>query len=221
MSYKAQMIKDYIERNEKESQEPDKAYLESVEKMRDIKLASISKGQVEKIIKLYLYEWGRMQRVLGRKEFQNWEINVIEQIRQSHEMLDKFRKEKLSTIDIKKQKPAIKSEIEKCYNSFKSIIGKTAASKVLHLICPDFFPMWDTKIADAYRRERKNNNQQKPDSGADYYEFMLWVKDFMRENNDVLIERGGRTKVKVLDDFLWALANRPLMIFEETFSQNK
>lgn len=76
--------------------------------------------------------------------------------------------------------------------------------------------MWDTKITDAFKQESKGKID-KAFAGADYYEFMQIVKTFVRKYDHVLTERNGRTKLKVLDDFLWAVANRPLLIFKEMF----
>lgn len=206
-NYRQQMIKDYIVRNEQEFPEPMNYYQDSVEKMRNINLTRFAKEDAAGIIKAYLYKWGKMQRALNREKIND----IVEQIQSNHEKLEKFRKKKLSGIDIGK----FKSDIEQCYDSFEEIIGKVGAAKVLHLICPDFFPLWDTRIADAFKQENKGKIH-KDFSGADYYEFMRWIKNFMQEYGDILAERNGRTKVKVLDDFLWALANRPLMIFVKT-----
>ena len=76
--------------------------------------------------------------------------------------------------------------------------------------------MWDTKISEAFKKE-SNVKISNDFSGANYYEFMQRVKNLMYEYGDVLTERDGRTKLKVLVDFLWALANRPLIIFEGIF----
>lgn len=212
MDYKRQMIAEYAKLNGGAYPDAMICYRDSVNAMRKINLAHFNDGDmVEKIIKPYLYKWGRMQRVLGREEFRDWEIKILKLIRSNQKLLNEFRSKGLTDTKVTE----FKTDIIACYDSFEKVIGKTAASKVLHLICPDFFPLWDTKIADAYRRERKNNHKLKADSSADYYEFMIWVKNFMHDYGDFLTERDGRTKLKVLDDFLWAIANRPLIVFKE------
>lgn len=207
MDHKKLMITEYVKLNEDVSSDAMNYYRKSVDAMRKKDLARVNKSDVEEIVKPYLYKWGRMQRALNREKFHD----IVEQIQLNHETLEKFRKKNLLRTDIGK----CKSDIEDCYDSFEEVIGKTAAPKVLHLVCPDFFPLWDNNIRKAYRKE--SNNTHEPFSGADYYEFMLRVKTFIKEYEDVLIERDGRTTLKVLDDFFWALANRPFIIFKGIF----
>lgn len=213
MNYKRQIIRGYVDRMEQEPKysKPSSHYSDAVGRMAKIDLAHFNDGDMgEKIIRPYLYKWGKMQRVLGHKEFKGWEIKIPKLIRSNQKLLNEFRSKRLTDTKITE----FKADIVACYDSFKKVIGKTAASKVLHLICSDFFPLWDTKISEAFKKESADKIH-KDFSGADYYKFMLWVKKFMREYDDVLTEGNGKTTLKVLDDFLWALANRPLMIFED------
>src|SRR3989338_4769941 len=99
MNYKKQMIKEYVERNEQEFQVLNKVYLDSVEKMRKIDLVSINKENVKKIIRPYLYRWGRMGRELGRKD---WENDIVKRIRSKHKELAEFRTKKLSGVVVRK-----------------------------------------------------------------------------------------------------------------------
>lgn len=97
MNYRNQMLKDYIVRNEQELPESMNYYRDSVEKMRNIKnLARFTKKDAAVIIRPFLYGWGKMGRVLGRKVFLGWEDKIAKQISSNHEMLEKFRKKELS-----------------------------------------------------------------------------------------------------------------------------
>jgi hypothetical protein len=45
------------------------------------------------------------------------------------------------------------SMIERLFDSFERVLGPVGAAKSLHLLAPRFFPLWDRKIAKAYRWE--------------------------------------------------------------------
>jgi hypothetical protein len=45
------------------------------------------------------------------------------------------------------------SMIENLFESFEQVLGPVGAAKTLHLLAPKFFPLWDRKIAKAYRWE--------------------------------------------------------------------
>ena len=85
------------------------------------------------------------------------------------------------------------------------MLGPTSTSKVLHLICPELFPMWD----DAIRRWIRSECGLKRLS---YLKFMEWCAEIISEYEDRLHELSQRwylrSKLKVLDEFLWMQAPR-------------
>lgn len=43
------------------------------------------------------------------------------------------------------------SGIMEIFNEFEHVLGPVGATKSLHLLAPDFFPLWDRKIANKYK----------------------------------------------------------------------
>lgn len=98
--------------------------------------------------------------------------------------LSRLRKRHISSLD-----PSEMAKIEKIYNNFLFALrsgGKTgaknegvfsyspvSAGKALHLLCPNFFPLWDNKIASAYRNHWKSSDT----SFYNYWAFMKLSKD--------------------------------------------
>lgn len=129
--------------------------------------------------------------------------------------IENFRKKDLLSVTLDK----FESDTEKCYKSFENEIGKIASVKVLHLICPSFFPLWDNKIADAIRKVDVRNNENRriaKFSEADYYQFMQKIQNFSKKHETILSDLADqykKSKLKILDDFLWWAANRPLDLF--------
>lgn len=212
MKYREQIINEYVERIEEWYTDHSiySKYLEEMEGMDLMDLKDLTKEDVGRVIKPFLYKWGRMGRVLGRNEFKDWESDFVKKVQSNYEKLENFRTKNLVDIELTE----FESDIKKCYDSFKETIGQIAAAKVLHLICPNFFPLWDNDIAKAIRNEY--GEEVEDFSGADYYRFMQKLQDFIKEYEGVLsdlVNRYRRGKLKILDEFLWAIAHRPLSIF--------
>lgn len=177
----------------------------------------ISKNQVEsdanmKIIKRFLYVWGRMGRVLGRYEFKNWEKKLKPEIMKNHEKLTEFRTLELLKTDLTKHK----QDIKKCYDSFHSALGPIATAKTLHLLCPRFFPLWDNAIAAAFRSERIATKRIVQFSSEDYYYFIKDVKKFALKYEDILMslsKKHNKNILRTIDEFAWLITHKPLSLF--------
>lgn len=114
------------------------------------------------------------------------------------------------------------SGIKNCYELFGKIVGQIAASKVLHLICPNFFPLWDDGIAIAIWNEVDGKSDKgeviAQFSGAHYYRFMQVMQNFLREYGEIMSDlaeqyRNRKGKLKILDECLWWATHRPLSLF--------
>ena len=187
----------------------DSIYDECLKAIKETDLSNIA--NLESTMRRFLYVWGRMGRVLGRYDYRNWESKLAKQIELDGKELEEFRTKDLLYVNLHEYEPVIK----KCYGSFKEAVGAIAAAKTLHLICPSFFPLWDNAIANAVRKERadKKNGEFSP---ADYYSFMVDMQRFLKEYDQVLsalASKYKRGKLRILDEFLWWMAHRPLSLF--------
>jgi hypothetical protein len=101
-----------------------------------------------------------------------------------------YRPRRLEDLDDQEQEA-----IEDLFGDFAAVLGVTGAAKTLHLLAPRFFPLWDSKIADAYgtgtgHRGSKENR---------YWRFMQKVRD-------ECVQLGGEAQwgeslVKRIDEF--------------------
>ena len=64
-------------------------------------------------------------------------------------------------------------KVRLCEIEEKDVNGPTAATKVLHLLCPEFFPMWDTKIR---RDVRIRGNEE------GYYKYMEEIQSVSKNS---------------------------------------
>ncbi|MEM3697614.1 MAG: hypothetical protein QXQ94_08980, partial [Candidatus Bathyarchaeia archaeon] len=103
-----------------------------------------------------------MGLVLGRREYKDWEKKLKDLIREYSSMLNNFRKESLVKVNVAQ----FEKEIKEIYGKFEENLGPTAAGKTLNILCPNFFPLWDSAIRNAFKKD-------------DYYGFMLKVSSFL------------------------------------------
>ncbi|MEM1508498.1 MAG: hypothetical protein QW291_03365 [Thermofilaceae archaeon] len=142
---------------------------------------------VKQIIKMFLAQWGRMGRTVDRKDL-DWK-QLTEQLRNSKESFQKLQGK--TFLDINLEDKEIADAIIKCYSSAKvDYIGATAISKILHLLNPELFVMWDDDIRRKY----------KVAGGAKgYLEFLKLVKREVEEAIEEEAKKSGCNKKEIVE----------------------
>jgi len=136
-------------------------------------LSQIGEDGVKDTLKRFLYDWGGMQRVLGRPAYRGWEGKLANNIRKNSPGLCALRGKHLENAQLLNER----SNVVCLFEDFKVVVGHIGSAKVLHLICPDYFPLWDNAIARAVLVEKYELPQPDPRwdhdgfSGEDYYTF--------------------------------------------------
>jgi hypothetical protein len=195
----------------------DSLYNRFVMRMSTVELENISESDVTNVIEPFLYEWGRMGRVLGRQEFWDWQEKVAEMVKLNCTSLKEFQARDIENESLSNNK----DEIIGLYESFKEATGQVASAKILNLICPDFFPLWDNAIASGIRVELANlpgysfDKNIEPFSGQDYFRFTEGIKIFMLRHNGVISQLSNQyqdKKLRIVDECLWWMARRPFSL---------
>ena len=112
----------------------------------------------------------------------------------------------------------IKDIIIELFDEFSNVLGSTGASKALHLLIPNIFIMWDTKIREYYKLG---------DSASDYLQFLKTMqrvlndilRSYMQEHNVgkeqalkqlLSIAYGDKTRpiTKLLDEYNWIICKQ-------------
>lgn len=211
-----EMIKAIVDKHE-DVYGGDPLYDSSITRMAAIDLSNINESDVEVIVQRFLYDWGRMGRVLGRIEYLGWQEKVSETLKANAESLKRFQKRTIENEDLNDYKV----EIVELYETLRKITGLVASAKILNLTCPDFFPLWDNRIANAVRVELAHiesyafDKRVKVFSGEDYFRFMVGIKLFMVKHADIissLSRQYQQKKMRIVDECLWSLARRPFYL---------
>jgi len=176
-----------VETYEKKHGEYDRTYRDAFKKFEAVRLRDLSEDDIEYILIPYFLKWGKMGRVLGRRGARRMGYRLKEMDAQ----LSKFRQEDLSTIDLSK----MGSEIANVYCDMR--VGPTTAAKALHLVAPNLFMLWDTKIRNFYGF--KGN-------GEDYLRFLTNMQNWMKKLKPTIERLQTQYKkscTKIIDEYNW------------------
>ena len=86
----------------------------------------------------------------------------------------------------------------------KGTKSPVAVAKALHLLAPAFFPLWDDKIARAYRC------YYSADPSSKYLQFMQ-ISETMAVRLRDKVQTGGATLLKVIDEYHFARFTKKLV----------
>lgn len=183
-------------------------YCRCIEDFEKVNLCELTEEQVKGPIKVFLINWGMLSRVLERDERKGWEKKLLNVLKKHCKTLEKFRKLKLEEEDLSE----FKEDIKQCYEAIRSVVRPAGASKVLHLINPEFFPMWDEKIRKQVSCGYKElKGKRIGESGEDYYKFMNAIQELLLKKKELWMnwsEKTGKSKLRVIDIYLWWKVNK-------------
>lgn len=133
-------------------------YFESIEKLADVR-ENLSKLDIDRhllgVIRPFLIQWGTMARVVGQEGL-NW-VGYGQKLRDLEPEFAKLRGKRFLTADFNEE--FVSNAIKTIYGELKRIPelgGPTVISKVLHLLNPEIFVMWDGNIRKAYRVKNRH-----------------------------------------------------------------
>jgi len=181
-------------------------YDSCVKELSTMKLSQLGDISATRIIRPFLLDWGRMGRVLGSEGPKA----ICAEIESIANEIEPLRRKDLFSIDLEEKRELIVKLFDRlCGTTFKNRrrktkrVGPTAASKTLHLVCPDLFVMWDSKIRTKYGRLG---------IGHDYFEFLEQMREFGKEVRAAiqhLEKKYARRPTKLLDQYNWATREGP------------
>lgn len=186
-----------------------KAHLYFRNYIKTNELSDIKKEDIKKSVSIFFKTWMKMMRV-------KWDDSKIihcikEAIRQSSHHFEKLQNETLEEIEINDD---VKTTIEEIFNGFRNVevgggrrLGSVGASKLMHIILPELFPMWDGQMIYAYG--------YKNDGAENYISFMKEMQEEAKE----LLNSCNKTKEVVCNEFEFHRERRtlPKLIDEYNF----
>ncbi len=179
------------------------------------------------IIKPYLIKWGRMGRVVGREGL-HWEtLGTI--LRSLENEFAELRHQRFRTINF--DEPAVSDAITRIYGKLDPLLylgSPTTISKVLHLLNPEIFVMWDKGIRARY----KQRNYRIQDNAEGYLQFLKETQQELREafadrqvkngksydaiEDEIRKKFDNKTLAKIIDQYNYGLVHPFRQITEKS-----
>ena len=134
----------------------------------------------------------------------NFDFDKLEEcIKNNLEKLKKFRNRNITELsksdesDIKLIFTEFMESLRIASGNMKGRKSPVAVAKALHLLAPNFFPLWDDQIAKAYGCYYNNNPAEK------YIRFMKLIKEFAEKVGDYINPSNyqNKTFLKLIDEF--------------------
>ena len=177
-------------------------YRQCLEEFRKLEIGQLNEKHQTRIIEPFLLTWGRMERVLGH----NGVDAICKKIVALRGKIEPIRYKNLLSEDIN----SLRNLIIELYDDVRKTpflskkgkqkeVGPTAASKVLHLTCPDLFVMWDTAI-------RNKGYEKYNGDGKDHFEFLCEMKDIAKALENTirdLQQKYAERVTRLLDEYNW------------------
>lgn len=90
--------------------------------------------------------------------------------------------------------PSDQTTISRIFREFELILGPVGGAKCLHLLAPQYLPLWDNKIAKMY----VGLLRKKGENGPLYWQFMCYAS---QQAKDLLTAGFTGNPVKAIDEF--------------------
>jgi predicted nucleic acid-binding OB-fold protein len=172
---------------------------------------------IRRVIKPFLVQWGMMGRVVGREKLE-WE-KLGKTLRSLEKEFKKLRGKRFLTVDFDEFLSGSITTIYRELDDIPYIGSPTAISKILHLLNPEIFVMWDNDIRKNYKKKNKHIH----DTPEGYLEFLKQTQKELKEAfeerqkqtgknfDEIEKEIRGRYKNKtlarIIDEYNWPKAH--------------
>lgn len=203
-----------VNRLEEKIGQTEPLYFDAIQKLKEVQ-QDLSRLDVTQhllgVVKPFLIEWGTMARVVGRAGL-NWEY-FGETLRGLEKDFSKLRGNRFVIINFDEEK--VSNAIRTIYRTLSlhsHLGGATTVSKVLHLLNPEIFVMWDGDIRKHYKK-----NSRIRDTAEGYLRFLKTMQtEIMEALRDRQIGTGkeldeieeeirqkynGKTLARIIDEY--------------------
>lgn len=196
-----------IKQNEEEYWFAEFVYFKALEQLEDVRrdVGKLKlKEHVLDVIRIFLLQWGQMARAIEReKSPTDWD-KLTKNIRSQKNAFQGLVGKDLLNINFDE----VAGDIECIYNKLAEVrnIGATATSKILHLLNPDVFVMWDGEIIRTYRKKYDKVRA----NAKGYVEFLKAVQREVKEAIEEEAKRSGKSEKQIVEEICTNLPSKKL-----------
>jgi hypothetical protein len=164
-------------------------------------------------IMLFVIDWNWVY-FKDRNDIERFATELYQTLRNTKDTLKEISELNIILLD-EESLERLETTIQTLYERFKGILGDTGASKALHVLCPNFFIMWDANIREGY-------------DTYDYLTFLYGMRNELREAVELygkdkhlesfhqaykaLEQQLGEILTRVIDEYNWLKHTRKVKI---------
>ena len=180
-----------------------KIYDLTIEKLKNSKLNLLT---IYNTIILFLTTWGQIKifECILRNKLSTIEIckQLLNKLLRYQDIFEKLKMFTIIDIDLNQ----FKREIISIFNDLMKIpcISSTSISKILHILHPKLFPIWDDEIRTLLKIE---------DTGNGYVKYMKIIQEIIKNLNVNIQEIENRLKMyitRIVTTYLWIIARKEI-----------
>jgi len=174
------------------------------DEIHDWALNLLKNGYKYEAIILFLSTWdfAYFRYILTRFDIENFK-KTIEKLEK--EQLAFFNGKRFENIDLEDN--AVIDNIKEIYESLCQFVKHVGATKVMYLLKPEVFIMWDTKIINHYRTYKTAGKIEKSPEG--YVNFMKLMQELYRNGEFRLSIKENETVTRAIDKYNWETYTLP------------
>ena len=155
----------------------------------DLAVKGKTKFTITEALSLLLQTWNMAYYRFHRFDIKHY--NKIEQLIENYRSeIMLFRKRTILSLD-----EVDKNAITEIFKVFELVLRPVGAAKSLHLLAPNFFPLWDRAIAKAYGVTLKPTGK----NGENYWNFMKICREQYKEFEEN--EISDDNPLKAIDEY--------------------
>jgi hypothetical protein len=125
-----------------EEVEPRGLFYKAAGELVDLALKRRTSLTVAEALAVLLQTWNK-NFYRFHKEFDAGHFAQIEELLRRHEVpLRAYRKQRIEELNDR-----VRPDVVSLFEEFEAVLGPVGSAKALHLLAPDFFPLWDMVIA--------------------------------------------------------------------------
>jgi len=172
-----------------EQYEPRDLFYKAATELVTLALGGKTKLSVAESLAVLLQTWNAMYYRFGHP-FDNEHFDAIEKVTSLHHPdLISFRSRSMVSFTLHDS-----ATIKELFSDFELVLGPVGAAKALHLLAPQFFPLWDRAIVKAYGINLGSAGQ----NSDKYLQFMEVVASQARQ---ALCDRKCNDILKLIDEY--------------------
>jgi hypothetical protein len=172
-----------------EANEPRDLFYRAATELVDLALRNATSISLAEALAVLLQTWNRSFYQYRRFNSQHF-LDIENLLNSNQQCLLEYRNRSIDSFVAEDE-----YTVQEVFQDFEKVLGPVGAAKALHLLAPQFFPIWDRTIAETYNLPLG----QAGTNGKRYYLFMKIAREQVQSIGGA--SALGRNPLKAIDEY--------------------